>query len=60
MKPEIVNNRPPNSRKKWFTISCTYHSGKSEDVAKFSHKGDVELYLMRLKQSDLIQVITIT
>lgn len=60
MKPQIVNERPTNSRKKWYTISCTYHGGKSEEVAKFTHEGDVELYLMHLKQSDLVQVITIT
>ena len=60
MKPKLVNNRPANSRKKWFCISCTHYSGKTEEVAKFTHKGDVELYLMRLQQSDMITHITIT
>ena len=59
MKPELVNNRPPNSRKKWICIFCTYFNGKTEEVARFTHKGDANLYLMRLENADTIERIIV-
>ena len=59
MKPELVINRPHNSRKKWICIFCTYINGVTEEVARFTHKGDANLYLMRLENADTIERITV-
>lgn len=46
--PRIINKRPRDCRKKWFRVFCTWVNGKTEEVARFTHAGDVELYCQQI------------
>jgi hypothetical protein len=45
MKAKIVWERPQNSKKKWYRVFATYISGVTEEIARFTYRGDVYLYI---------------
>jgi len=45
MSAQIVWERPQNCRRKWYRVFAKYINGVTEEVARFTHLGDVHLYV---------------